>query len=263
VVALDPTTEPDVRPPLVLQFDGAGEILWDSELTEANVDEDLQWTVPLIADDGIIIQTTDALYRLDWETGIQEWRSPFGEADVETFGLTGTIYSEGHVDAADPAGEILALDALTGEVLLDIGVPRGPHITGVARGWLMYNDPLSVNGVRVGSGETWNFDLAETSAAIVGERVIVVSPTTVASLEPDGTVISRVGTSGGLPQLPPIPLRKTVIVPGWEGTKAIDLDTGQVANEWRGSFYSPSYILDEDHALVGVAGDGIYFVESQ
>jgi hypothetical protein len=65
------------------------------------------------------------------------WRSPFAEADIETFGLAGGAYSEGVVYVADPAsefsgqdgGEILGVEAVTGQVELALTDGR------TARGW--------------------------------------------------------------------------------------------------------------------------------
>jgi hypothetical protein len=270
VVALDPTMEGDDRPPLIVQFDEAGHLLWATELSGSNVDEDLQWVDLLVVDDGVIIQTTDALYRLDWNTGSQVWRSPFAEADIETFGLAGGAHSEGVVYVADPAsefsgqdgGEILGVDAVTGQVELALTVGRGPRVVGVVGGWLVYTDEAGVHGVNTESRDSWHVEMTGAQAAVKDGRVYAVSPNFIAVLTPTGDQESGVATSAGQPQLPPALLGQTLIVPGWEGTKAIDISTGQIVSEWPGSFYSPVIELDWGRALIGVAGDGIRLVRS-
>ena len=67
-------------------------------------------------------------------------------------------------------------------------------------------------------------------------------------------------TDGGTPQLPPVILGGTLIVPGLEGTRAIDIASGEVVNEWSGDSYSAAIKVDASTAVVGVSADGIYLV---
>lgn len=267
-VALDPTTEGDFRPPLVVQFDRVGAIAWSTELSGANQDEDLQWSSLLIMDGGVIVQTTDATYRLDLATGTQLWRVPFADAEVESFIHTGGTVSDGVVYVADPAGgfsgqeggEVLGIGLETGDVMLTVGEGRAPRIVGIVDGWLIYTESTGVFGVHVSTGAVWHERTDDVSASLESGRIVVASPSAVGLLSPTGEREAWATTDIGIPQQPPVLLGETVIVPGWEGSYAVDLATGELIKTWAGGFDAPAYKLDEKRALVGIAGDGLYLV---
>ena len=274
VVAMDPTMEGDDRPPLVVQFDDVGQVVWETELGGSNLDEDLQWVDLIALDGGVFVQTTDAIYRLNWNTGTQEWRSPLTEADIETFGLVGHVYYQGVLYVADPisefsggqfqgaGGQIQGVSAANGQIQMALEVGGGPRVVGVLDGWLVYTDESGVHGVDLASGGTWHQEMAGAQASIEGQSIVVASLNSIAVLTPTGDLESSTPVSQGQPQLPPVLIDQWMLVPGWEGTTAIDLATGEVINEWRGSFYSPVYEIDGRRVLMGVAGDGVYLLQS-
>lgn len=273
-VLLDPTTEGDYQPPLVVKFDESGNVLWSAELSEARNDEDLQWVQSILVEGGLIVQTTDALYRLDWESGSQDWRVPFFEADVETFGMTGLLESDGVVYAADPAGEfsghvggeILGIDAVTGETLLHRAVGRSPRLVGLVdlyETWLVYTDELGVHGVATESNGSWDAtDLPNAVAGIAEGRVIAVSPDTLSIADADGDFTHQVPTTVTEPVLQPVLIGNIVLVPGWQGTTAIDASTGRTLETWPGESYANALQVDHSRAVLGAAGDGVYLLRA-
>lgn len=263
VVALDPTMEGDVAPPLIVQFDQSGNVVWSAELADSRPDEDLQWGSLLIADDGVIVQTTDALYRLDWATGTQAWRAPFAEADIETFTETRLVYDDGDVYGADPGddGEILGVDAATGQPRMALQVGSDPRMIGVVEGWLVYTDETGVHGIDTDTEDTWDVDMSEATAVIADGQVIAVSTNTLAVLNPDGEQQSQLSTLIQQPQPHPVMVGEILLVPGWERTEAIDITTGQTVMTWQGESTSNVLPVNERRALLGVAGDGIHLLE--
>lgn len=268
VVALDPVMEGDERPPALAKFDQSGNVLWTTELQGTYPDENLQWTDLLLADGGVVVQTTGALYRVDLQTGTRDWRSPFAEVAVESFAPTGTFYSDGVVYAADPAseapgldgGQVMALDAANGEAHIVLPAARAPRVVGILDRWLVFTDESGVHGQSLDSRDVWTHTDLGALATIDGDRVMTVSPTALAVLGTDGEPEHEVDADGGTPQLPPLVLGERVIVPGWEGTRAIDVATGATINEWPAPFRSPAIAIDSSTALIGVVGDGIYLV---
>lgn len=263
VVALDPTIEGDVAPPLVVQFDLSGNVVWSAELSDSRRDEGLQWGDLLLVKDGVIVQTTDALYRLEWTTGAQGFRVPFAEADHETFAVTGLLNDDGVVYAADPGdeGEILGVDAATGDIRLALQVEPNPRVVGVVEGWLVYTDETGVHGVNTETEDTWHADMPEAKAVIDDGRVIAVSPNTLAILNLNGEAQLQLTTQTQEPQPQLVTVGEVLLVPGWERTEAIDIATGQTVMTWHGESASNVLPVDERRALLGVAGDGIHLVE--
>jgi hypothetical protein len=268
IVALDPVMEGDGRPPVLVEFDSSGNLLWSAELQGANPDEDLQWTDLLLTDGGVIVQTTGALYRLDSATGAQVWRLAFEESQIETFGLTGTMVRDGSVYAADPAsessgldgGEVVGVSVEDGEIHLAFPAARSPRIVGVAGRWLVHSDESGIHGQSRDSRDVWTHTDLGALASIDEGGVVMASPESLALLDENGEVLREFAVDAGSPAMPPVRLGEVVLVPGLQGSKAIDFTTGQVIAEWPGSFYSPVLEVDPSTALVGVAGDGIYLV---
>jgi len=263
-VALNPTMEGDFAPPLIVQFDQSGNVVWSVELADSRIDEDLQWGDLLVADDGVVVQTTDALYRLDWTTGTQTWRVPFAEADIETFAEIPPVYDDGVVYGADPGddGEILGVDAATGETRMALQVGSDPRLIGVVDGWLIYTDETGVHGINTDTENTWAIEMPEATAVIADGQVIAVSTNTLAVLNPDGEQQSQLPTQIQQPQPQPVIVGEILLVPGWESTEAIDTTTGQTVTTWQGESTSNVLPVDERRALLGVAGDGIHLLEA-
>jgi hypothetical protein len=263
VVALDPTMEGDDRSPRVVQFDPSGTLVWAEELEGTRADEDLQWADPIVADGGVFIQTTDALYRLDWMTGSQDWRSPFREARVESFDTTAIAHSDGLVSASDPGGEVLVVDSITGEASVTLRTGPAPRVVGRIEGWLVYTDEQGLHGYRSRPGTTWSVDLPGVEASIEAGRIVGVSSTRLVVVRPGGEVESDASTDAGSPQQSPLLVGDVVVAPGWDGTRAIDLGSGRVLRHWPGQSHAPARRLDDRQALVGVAGDGLYLMETE
>ena len=183
IAALDPVMEGDERPPVLVQFDHLGEVLWSTELAGSRVDEDLQWTDLLLVDGGVIVQTTDALYRIDSLTGDQEWRFPFADAAVESFTHAGTMVWDGIVYAADPAGEfsgrdggeVVGVDAVTGEIYLAFPAARNPRIAGVLGRWLVHMDESGAHGQSLDSRDVWTHTDLGAMGTIDGANVFTIS----------------------------------------------------------------------------------------
>ena len=274
LVSLSALSEPDRRPPVVVRLGPTGSEVWMTELSGVTGDEELQWVDMVVVDATLVVQSSGAVYGLALDSGEERWRTDFSTAEVEHFTQTGITVEDGVVYVADPTaqeGQILGVDADSGETVLDIVTEATPRIVGVLGDWLIHTDEAGIHGRSLTRQDAWVHPVLDetdrgplVAAGLSDGLILYATRDGVGMVDRTGEHLWFTEAARRLPRpgvRRPIHTGSTVIVPTWEGTFAVDPTSGEIVAEYPAEYHAPTISLGPGRALVAVAGTGLTLVE--
>ncbi|MEX0827175.1 MAG: PQQ-binding-like beta-propeller repeat protein [Acidimicrobiia bacterium] len=181
-VILDRPHEGDTDPPVVMTFDRVdGSVIWSNTLDgTGHPDLELQtgFNSSRLIFDRLFVKTTGTLHALDARTGEILWIHRFAAVPHESHGPAPILFDGVVLYVPDPNGELVALEADTGQQRWRLEVEPG-YVAPVSSdgGLLVFVDGAGVHAVHSATGDrVWDHPIADTrtQAAVVGDVVVAL-----------------------------------------------------------------------------------------